>query len=335
MNKSKIANQKVRDNRIDSVKFWLIILVIAGHVSTRHQFSDNPECYAIGKWIYIFHMPLFIFISGYFSRKKNKIDFIASIWKLLEPLILFQVIARLLDYIIGLSFSFSFQNILTPWWVLWYLLSLIYWRLLLQIIPDSILRNTKLVLFTTLIISLFAGFFPFNRFLSIQRTLSFLPFFFLGFYMRNKNICLPNKYKLLSSFFLILTFLIPIFASDYLGDLKHADPYKSVNDMYRRFIIFAISIPMSLAFINLCPKTKLSAKLGRFTLQYYIFHAFIINPFLVTAINKLGLPTSSLAVVVYTVAIATGIGLATFLPNFNKFTNPSSFFKSTKVHQSI
>ena len=63
---------KVRDERIDSVKYWLIILVIAGHVFMRPEFSHSIICAVTWKWIYIFHMPLFVSISGYFSQKKDK-----------------------------------------------------------------------------------------------------------------------------------------------------------------------------------------------------------------------------------------------------------------------
>ena len=110
---------KVRDERIDCVKFWLVVMVIAVHVFKRPEFSDSKVCTIIWQWCYIFAMPLFIFISGYFSRKKDKKDFRPSIWKLLEPLIIF--------HIIGLLFytdSISIKTILSPWWVLWYLLSL-------------------------------------------------------------------------------------------------------------------------------------------------------------------------------------------------------------------
>lgn len=59
-----------RDFRIDAIKYNLIVLVIIGHVFSRGQFSSVPLCGVIWKWIYMFHMPLFVFISGYLSHKK-------------------------------------------------------------------------------------------------------------------------------------------------------------------------------------------------------------------------------------------------------------------------
>ncbi len=67
-----------RNEPIDSVKYWLMVLVIAGHVL---MYDTNTKASVVTwKWIYIFHMPLFIFFSGYFSRKKEKADFSSFIW---------------------------------------------------------------------------------------------------------------------------------------------------------------------------------------------------------------------------------------------------------------
>lgn len=145
----KQQTTKVRDERIDSVKFWLITLVIAAHFFLRKEFADSTACAVVANWIMLFAMPLFIFISGYFSRKKSKYEFWPSIWNLLEPLIIFQIIA-LLFY----NNSITIKGIITPWYMLWYLLSLICWCLLLQIIPDKILiHSTRSNVYAILYIS--------------------------------------------------------------------------------------------------------------------------------------------------------------------------------------
>lgn len=52
----------------DNIKFILILLVVLGHfVDVYTSESDNMK--ALFFTIYIFHMPLFIFISGLFSKK--------------------------------------------------------------------------------------------------------------------------------------------------------------------------------------------------------------------------------------------------------------------------
>lgn len=311
-----------RDKRMDSVKYWLIVLVITGHVM--QCFKIIPECKLIWNWIYLFHMPLFIFISGYFSQKKSIKVLKTSIWKLAEPLIIYQIIG-----LIFIVHSFSIIDIITPCWVLWYLLSLIFWRLMLQIIPDKILNKPILVLSVALCISVLAGFLPFNDILSIQKTLSFLPFFFLGFCMRGKNLFLPEKYKPLCLLFLVLSFAIPIFFSQYLGSLTHDDSYVCYYDAIKRLFVFGLSIPMSLAFINVCINRSWIARQGLLTMQYYIYHALVIFPFM-EVMGKFGFPSSFFTAILYTIIITTGIGFLSYLPNFSKFTNPSLFLCNVK-----
>lgn len=313
-----------RNENIDSLKFCLMALVITGHVFSQSQFVNISGCNVVYRWIYMFHMPLFIFISGYFSRKKDCKHFITTCWNLIEPLILFQIIIRGYEFVS--SGTISIRNLLTPWWVLWYLLSLLFWRIMLQVFPNKMLEKTKLILISTFAISLAAGFFPFNRFLSLQRTFAFMPFFFLGYCMRGKNLFLAPKYRVWSALFLVLTTMLPIFFSRYLGDLNQADPYGNPLNVCSRLLVFGLSVPMSIAFINLCPNTPLIAKQGKMTMQYYIYHALFIKFILIKFIAKYSLPTTFLSAMVYTLAITIGIALLIKIPLFSKLTNPSSLF---------
>lgn len=323
---NKIISPSFRNERMDSVKFWLIFLVILGHVLEIFQIPENK---VIWNWIFLFHMPLFIFISGYYSSKKSIKKMAASIWKIAEPLILFQFIALVLW-----EESISLTTILTPWWILWYLLSLIYWRLILQVIPESILGNAKLILPTAFGISILAGFLPFDVFLSIQRTFSFMPFFFLGYYMKNKNIFLPQRYRPLCLLFIIIAFVIPLFCPQYLGNLRHADPYDSYYDAFKRLFAFCLSIPMSLAFLNVCINKSWFARQGRFTMQYYLYHSLIIvwgtTPFMII-MHKFGITSLLLISIIYSIAITIVIGVLSYIPNFKYFTNPSFLLKKLGI----
>lgn len=315
----------MRDERIDSVKYWLVVLVIAGHVFMRSEFSELNSCVVTWKWIYIFHMPLFIFISGYFSRKKKKAELTASIWKLLEPLIVFQALT-LLPRLLRDSNANLLATLFTPWYVLWYLLSLIYWRLLIQIIPDRMLNNAKLILIVTFCISILAGYLPFGRFLSIQRTLSFMPFFFLGYYMKGKNIYLPDRYKPISLLFLISMIAVPLLFPRCLGDLCQADQYGSIYGALKRMFTFSLAILMSIAFLNICPNKQWTSQQGRLTMQYYIYHALATTPIMFIA-SRLNIPMSFLSAAILTLMITIAIGISSRLPYFTNFTNPLSLLK--------
>lgn len=57
---------KERSPLFDNIKIVLILLVVFGHAL--EEISLENEYGIIRACIYSFHMPVFIFISGYFSR---------------------------------------------------------------------------------------------------------------------------------------------------------------------------------------------------------------------------------------------------------------------------
>lgn len=311
---------KGRDERSDAVKYWLVVLVIAAHVLMRKEFVDSKACTVLWNWIVTFTMPLFIFISGKYSQKKGKGDFWPSIWKIVEPLLLFHIIA-LLFYVD----SITVKTILTPWFMLWYLFSLICWRLLLQIIPDNILEYKKLILISTFCISILAGFLPFGKVLSLQRTLAFMPFFFLGYYMKDTKLYLPNKYKMLCIVFLFGVLAIMSFFPHRITYLHNYAPYKNIMGAVIRMINFAIAIPMSIAFVNVCHSTPWIARQGRMSMQYYIYHALLLPPLMVLA-AELNVPMTFVSAIIIIIVITVGLGLVLHIPYINLLTNPSLIF---------
>ena len=58
---------KERDTYFDNLKFILILLVVVGHLI--EPFNDEAAMGAIYRFIYSFHMPLFIFAAGYFAKR--------------------------------------------------------------------------------------------------------------------------------------------------------------------------------------------------------------------------------------------------------------------------
>lgn len=72
-----INSEKQRDYFFDNIKGFLIILVVFGHAIQYLAFKRNsPALLGLFMLIYSFHMPLFIFISGFFSKKTNSLKLI-------------------------------------------------------------------------------------------------------------------------------------------------------------------------------------------------------------------------------------------------------------------
>ena len=59
----------------DNVKFWLIAIVVVGHF-VEFYMNESELCKWLWYYLYIFHMPLFIFITALFLKNTiNRIPF--------------------------------------------------------------------------------------------------------------------------------------------------------------------------------------------------------------------------------------------------------------------
>lgn len=77
-----------RDLSLDYIKGVLIFLVVYGHCLYWLDGNNNTELYYFVPYvIYSFHMPLFIFLSGYFFSKSLENDFLKIISKRFKRLI--------------------------------------------------------------------------------------------------------------------------------------------------------------------------------------------------------------------------------------------------------
>lgn len=176
-----------RDIFWDSLKFVLIFLVVYGH-TMEYNLSDGSFNRAMWNFIYTFHMPLFVFISGRFSHIHSRERYIQGIVRLVETTIVFQIIWSIFRVtIFGEQINYTF--ITQPYTILWYLVALIYWRVMVLFIPKKVLAHKKKIIFASFMICFLSGFIPVGHDFVIQRTLVFLPFFALGYYSEEVKIC--------------------------------------------------------------------------------------------------------------------------------------------------
>lgn len=164
----------------------LIVSVIFGHIPLLNGFLDLhlPSSYDsltmhAMKGIYAFHMPLFVLISGYFTRQKNLGIQLIKSFKLLRLFVVFQIIDLLIRYVFG-GETFSLIRCLYPCFALWYLLCLFYWRILLSVIPQK--WDPKWIIAISFLISITVGFTNINGIMGLHRFFSFMPYFMIGHY---------------------------------------------------------------------------------------------------------------------------------------------------------
>lgn len=115
---------KERDITLDGIKFLLICLVVLCHFTQSSRY-DNELTTSIYTWVYAFHMPLFVLLSGYFFKADSIEKINRSNLKILEPLIVYHTIFTLMRTrsLHGLMNIVIFEP--SP---LWYIVSLMMWR---------------------------------------------------------------------------------------------------------------------------------------------------------------------------------------------------------------
>lgn len=158
---------KIRDAGYCNLKLLLIWLVVLGHLL--EPFLEESPAVRVYKWIYLFHMPLFAFLSGCFLRGER--DCRRGIRRLLPVYLAAQAAAVLLGH----------RPAVTPWWYLWYLPSCCAWYGAAWVWFRRGGPGGGRLLLGSLGVSLAAGFLPaLGRPWSLSRTLVLFPFFWAG-----------------------------------------------------------------------------------------------------------------------------------------------------------
>jgi len=167
-----------RYHRIDNIRFILIFLVVFAHLIEPMRNADTVG--AVYTVIYVFHMPAFVFLTGYFARFS---------WRRIGVLALeyavFQIIYLLVDWALAGSVGAPEIQFLVPDWIMWYLLATFVLMLLVPAFKTSNRARMAVTLGVSIAIAIAAGFFDdIGYFLSVSRILVFAPFFIAGYYVR-------------------------------------------------------------------------------------------------------------------------------------------------------
>lgn len=314
----------------DNAKFFLIFLVVLGHVLSIGN-NNYKLSLATTEWIFSFHMPLFVFISGYFTKIADKNKNITGILNLTETLVVFTFIHIFIEYLQGKPIN-DYQLLIYPKWTLWYLLSLIWWRLMLYYTPSSIRDNHKLLVAISIILCLTMGWIPIDTQFSFQRTFAFLPFFMIGYVVGKNHIDITAKKKrvLIFTFFVFWGFFFFIIPKNITTSLFqnicfiHGPlPFPNLNVVIRGgWLIFASC--MSYCFLSLVPRKEYRwTHFGQLTLFIYLYHSVILSWRFILR-DELNLPTNLFYCILYTFVVLGLIWVMSKVKFFHWLLNPIS-----------
>ena len=95
-----------RDLYWDTLKFIMIFFVVYGHTISGFG-PDGSFNRAMYNFIYSFHMPLFVFISGRFSHIRDVDKYKRGLLRILETYIVFQLIRSFMPILYGRSLTLN------------------------------------------------------------------------------------------------------------------------------------------------------------------------------------------------------------------------------------
>ena len=262
-----------RDCYMDNLKGVLIFLVVFGHflLSFVEVGVTSRGIEAIYYFIYFFHMPMFVFVSGYFSKNVDRCRETAF-RRLFVPYLFFNTAMVFYAYHQGLIHE---VYVLTPVYVYWYFLALFVWRFLLK---DVI--KIKYALTISVVAGLAVGFLSdVTNFLSMSRVCAFLPFFLMGYYFDQKMLgrirSIQKHWTVigLALVFSLVWYVVP------LGIFSNArftcEPYLIIDDFYFRIAFYIFAVVIGFCVLNLCPEKKtFITGMGAASLSIFVLHRY-------------------------------------------------------------
>ncbi len=175
------AAPKKRWFRADNIRYILLFNVIAEHMLTQTDITYNWLVTVLVCWSRMITMPGFCFISGYFSKKGDKC-YQSAIFDFLIPYLIF-------NSLFVLIFGSSAPDIFTPTFAYWYLVCMFCWKLM-----TKALQQIKFIIPLSIIVALLVGGLEdVSHFLSLSRTIGFLPFYLVGMKMGREDVAKLEK----------------------------------------------------------------------------------------------------------------------------------------------
>lgn len=296
-----------RDKLIDVLKGYAIWLVVYGHCI--QYFGEGFEVlnHPIGKFIYLFHMPLFFFMSGYVDVRSflRPIGELANrkFKSLVIPLVTFAIITTIFEWgynsFTGVRLpvqtvvkSFIFNITQLYWFVIVLIGSIFLSNISFKVLKIFRKNSSKQGYIITLIISAIILFLiphcPVDSYLT--KLEGMYPFFISGWIFRKLNI-LDGISKHKTSILVISTMLLLLcvlwFSKDDFIYFLNLDIYRGWDNLFHLFYSFIklmigglIGIVFSLALFSLIERSincTLLSKIGQYTLGIYLTQGLFFN----------------------------------------------------------
>ncbi|TYK53504.1 acyltransferase family protein [Actinomadura decatromicini] len=312
-----------RDPYFDNVKFFLILLVVVGHVWEvfRARSLAADAAYSV---VYGFHMPVFVFVSGYFSRgfMRSTDKFRVIFPTLIVPYVIFNVLYRLqLVWLNGNDFRL--HEIFRPQFLMWFLVALVLWRL-----SAPLWSHLRYPVAVSVALCLVAGSWSFNSDSTLCRAAALLPFFVLGLTVRPERVAaLRSRPWTRYAGAALLVAALPVAyvwqRGDVVPKIEHGVllwnrgyehmGFGALEGMGYRLLALALAVVLGAAFLAAVPRGRAwYTELGTRTMYVYLLHGLVVKGLDYGGVLDADFYRTPLGLVSVTVgALALGTALAT------------------------
>ena len=262
--------EKINKQRIvfwDNIKGALILLTVFAHILYGLQ-EYYPTINSIVDYIYMFHMPAFVFVSGYFGKSEHSHSF-ESIFRII---FLYFIFNSIVGFIYGMS------SMLVPLYSFWFLIALAVWRLTAPYISEI-----KGIMIFLLAASVVAGFYiSLDNTLAVSRIICFFPWYMTGYFFSKEKSdkLISRKYtkRLASGTVMLLVTAVLFFVSKYY--FRYSDnellmlPYSKPSEALGRCVLYIAALSAIITLLMLMPDKKLPllTMFGRNSLWIFILH---------------------------------------------------------------
>lgn len=255
-------------------------MVVMGHALQSMLESGNQLLFATYTFTQLFRIPLFIFVSGYFSKNLTWEKYRKGLFALLVTYFLFQTIYSW-ESIINGHFN-PIRFLVEPAGLMWYIMALILWRGFFSLLPHF-KYEFPVMLTLAIAASLIIGFKITTTIFEGLRIVSFFPYFVLGYYCNPKAIEKIRSWNKVIPFFILVFGLIAVY--DYMPHMFRLSLYGTFSykllfredpmiGLWYRLISFPLALFFGAMVINLA--TSNFAKWGKKTVFIYLLHPIVM-----------------------------------------------------------
>lgn len=263
---------KLRNTYIDNIKGIMIFFVVLGHLISAIILKEENHLLvydAIVLWIYFFHMPMFIFISGYLS--KNLVSCRNNAF--INTYIPFLAV----NIILCLVYHMKVNPFIYPAGAAWYLLTLFFYRLLIE----DLIKIRHIGILSMILVGLVTYF---GKNPTFGNFCVFLPFYLCG--VKSQEIQIYEKknnvYKQAAYCCLIISFIL-VFIIFEKSEIQYFSPfYLSYAEIgcsvfYKQLFVYIIAIMFIILWLFVVDeKPHFYTKWGKYSITIYIFHAITL-----------------------------------------------------------